>query len=81
MKNSPVGASDGWQPTRLFFCSNCNALYQLIKVEAGPENGSRVNAKENSFSNILCCERPRVTESKRARPRAPVTQEWLESAS
>jgi hypothetical protein len=42
MKNSPVGASDGWQPTRLFFCSNCNALYQLIKVEAGPENGSRV---------------------------------------
>jgi hypothetical protein len=51
----------GNQP-RLFFCSNCNALYQLIKVEAGPENDSRVitcaprryrHAKENSFSKYF----------------------------
>jgi predicted Zn finger-like uncharacterized protein len=25
----------------LFNCPNCNALYHIVKVEAGPETGSR----------------------------------------
>jgi len=25
-----------------FTCPNCNALYQVVKVEAGPETGNRV---------------------------------------
>jgi hypothetical protein len=25
----------------LYFCPNCNALYQIVKVEAGPEIVSR----------------------------------------
>jgi hypothetical protein len=24
----------------LYFCQNCNALYQIVKVEAGPESVS-----------------------------------------
>jgi hypothetical protein len=24
-----------------FFCPNCNALYQIVKVEAGPETSNR----------------------------------------
>jgi hypothetical protein len=59
----------------LFFCPNCKALYQVVKAEAGPETADREITyqeckgplparEENSFSNILCCERRRACTSR-----------------
>jgi predicted Zn finger-like uncharacterized protein len=60
----------------LFFCPNCKALYRVIKTEAGPETTDQdvicqeckapFPAREGRylFSNILCCERVRVTDGR-----------------
>jgi hypothetical protein len=36
-----------------FHCPNCNALYQIVKVEAGPETVGRE-------ITCLCCEAPLI---------------------
>ena len=36
-----------------FHCPNCNALYQVVKVEAGPETVGRE-------TTCLCCEAPLI---------------------
>jgi hypothetical protein len=37
--SAPIGLEGRLMPTDkpLYFCPNCNALYQIVKVEAGPE--------------------------------------------
>ena len=65
------GASHAWRRppwSKSFTCSNCEALYKVVKVEAGPETifsevtcrvcGAPVpNREDNSSSNTSCCEK------------------------
>jgi hypothetical protein len=76
-------AMRGSKPT--YFCPNCNALYQLVKVEAGPETtdreitcrvcGAPLPAREGKFvlKYFLLREGVRVRKWKRLK-RQPLTQ-------
>jgi hypothetical protein len=68
-----------------YFCPNCNALYQLVKVDAGPETNDRqitcracgapLPAREGKFvlKYFMLREGVRVRKWKRTR-RQPLTQ-------
>jgi hypothetical protein len=61
-----AGGRPPW--SKSFTCPNCEALYEIVKVEAGPETifsavtcrvcGAPVpNREDNSSSNTSCCEK------------------------
>jgi hypothetical protein len=81
----------GGRPTRFnsFTCPNCNALYQLVRVEAGPETVVRgptcrdcaapFPARDGKFvlKYFILRQAARIKRWRRPRPRG-VTHEWLE---